>query len=441
MAQRIPRASFRDSLYYNLVHVIPYVTQGIFTRSRFWVTFWTKVHPDPMAVKFGHYLREKYKSPYLFINMVTTKSLMLFDLDGIRQVLDHSPFLYADAKSKRDGMSHFQPNAVTISRGEEWRDRREFNEAVLNYGYGLHPYAAQFLQVIRDEIAARNQSRQLTWADFDDLFEKITLQIIFGKEARDDVALTRWLHQMMRESNRLVGLRKSKYFDAFYEKIRGYLGAPGAGSLVTLCRQVPSDPATKIENQIPHWMFAMNETLSTNTARALAAIVAHPQAEAQVRAEMAQADLTSPAGIDSLKYLEGCLQEAMRLWPTTPILARETVFQSVLGGETIPQGTQVLILNNFNHRDRQTHAFADTFSPEVWMKDGVDYSFNHLSNGSQVCAGKDLLLFIGKAVLVTLLIGHRYTLEQPALDPASPMPYTFNYFDLKLNREPITAGS
>src|SRR5256885_12515315 len=102
---------------------------------------------------------------------------------------------------------------------------------------------------------------------------------------------------------------------------------------------------------MPHWMFAMWETLASNTARALAAILAHPQVEQRVRHELAGADLTTPDGIASLSYLGACIQDAMRLWPTTPMLVRETLVPDTLGGETIPAGTQVLIWNSPNHRD------------------------------------------------------------------------------------------
>ena len=57
-----------------------------------------------------------------------------------------------------------------------------------------------------------------------------------------------------------------------------------------------------------------------------------------------------PPGIASLHYLEGCIQEAMRLWPTTPILARESVADDTLEGMALPKGSQIVILNTFTHR-------------------------------------------------------------------------------------------
>ncbi|HZT43940.1 MAG TPA: cytochrome P450 [Chthonomonadaceae bacterium] len=436
--RNIQSVSLWDSLCYNLIHVIPIYLQGIFTRNRFWVSFWTKFHPDPLSVRFGRHLRRKYRKDYLYIHILTTRSLLVFDLDGIQHVLDHSPQIYADARLKREGMSHFQPNALTISRGEEWKERRRFNETVLNTPCAMHHCAGYFLDVVRQEIQSRHQQSGplRSWTDFDDLFEKITLQIIFGKAAREDTSLMGPLKQMMRESNRAFALGKSRYFDAFYQRIQTYLNSPQEPSLVALCRQAPSTESTRVENQIPHWMFAMDDSLAPNTVRALALIVAHTTVEERVRMEMGLYDLSTPQGITELKYLEGCVQEAMRLWPTVPWLVRETLTEDTLGGAVIPANTQVLILNNFNCRDRDTYPEADSFYPPLWLNDSVDYRFNHLSNGTQVCAGKAVALFIAKSVLATLLAKERYILKRPLLDPQKPMPDRFNYFDLIFDSHP-----
>lgn len=439
MSQAIPKVSLRDNVVYNLAHVLPYFLQGVFTRNKFWVGLWSRMHPDPLAARFGAYLREKYQSEYLYISMAGTKTLIVMDQAGIRRVLDNSPMIYAESRLKRLGMAHFQPNALTISRGEEWKDRRRFNEAVLYGDQDLHQHAGTFLEVIRHEVTARKQyaGREIAWDDFQELFEKIMLQVIFGKAAREDQALWGHLKAMLRESNRVFGLKQSKHFEPFYARVRAYLGSPQPASLASVCSHAPATPVTSVENQLPHWMFAMNETLATNTARAMALLATHPEAEARVRAEMAEADLGTAEGVAGLAYLEGCIQEAMRLWPTTPMLVRETVSEDTLAGEQIPPKTQVVVLSSFNHRDTATYPFADTFSPEVWLNGAVNYHFNHLSNGTQVCVGKGLALFIAKSVVATLLNGSRYTLQQPALNPRKPMPYKLNYYDIKLTREPV----
>lgn len=429
--------SLRDSLVYTLVHVIPNALQGTFVRSRFWVSLWTRIHPDPLAVRFVSRMRRKYGSDYLYVRVLTSRTLLVLGPEGIRHVLDHSPAVYADPRVKRDGMSHFQPDAVTISRGVAWKDRRRFNEEVLAFGQGVHPFAEPFLDVVQEEVLSMLSAggTRLTWKEIERAFERITLGIVFGREAREDTALTERLTRMMREANRPFGRKKSRDFDPFYAGVRGHLQAPAGGSLAAVCRHAPSTPETRVENQVPHWMFAMKDTLATNVARALALIMAHPQAEERVRAEVAAADLSSPAEVDGMRYLEGCVQEAMRLWPTTPILARETLREDTVEGVRVPAQTQVFILNGFNHRNTEAHAFADTFSPEVWLETDTRYEFNHLSNGPQVCAGKDLVLFLAKAFLATVLSRGDFTLEGPALDPGRALPHAYDYFRLRFARQ------
>ncbi|MBV9998321.1 MAG: cytochrome P450 [Verrucomicrobia bacterium] len=437
--QPIPNASLLDNVAFNLLHTVPYFLRGIFTKSHFWSWCFNALHTDALVVRLCQRLRAKYGSDFIYLYLLQNKALCVFDYDGIKHVLDNSPFIYADPDLKRRGMSHFQPNALTISRGEEWKDRRRFNEAVLNSDRAVHEHGDLFLEIIRSEVNAllEDTAGYLGWKDFDQLFKRITLQLIFGTSAREESELTDRLERMMQESNRVFLLKKSKDFDPFYERIRAHLAEPAPGSLSALCPHAPSGPLTRQENQVPHWMFAAMETLATNALRTLATIVAHPKVEERIRLQLAGKPFSSAAEVVSLKYLRGCLQEAMRLWPTTPMLGRLTVSDDQLGGRPVPANTQVIILNTFLHRDSERHYFANRFSPDLWLESEENYYFNHLSNGRQACAGKNLVLFVGTAVLIEFLRGGRYRLRRPALRPAKPLPHTFNEFRIKLERIPL----
>jgi cytochrome P450 len=129
-------------------------------------------------------------------------------------------------------------------------------------------------------------------------------------------------------------------------------------------------------------MFAIRETLAINTARALALLISHPKQEERAREELVWRNDITAQDIHNLKFLEACVQEAMRLWPSTPFVAREAVGEEVLEGSAILPGTQVLILNTFNHRDRETSVTADTFYPDQWFNGIPDLPYNHLSGGT-----------------------------------------------------------
>jgi cytochrome P450 len=437
-ASVVRNADAGDSIKFALLHFLPYLLRGVFTRNRFWTFVFAGIDSDAHVVKFCQQLRSKYRSDLIYLSLVGGKSLLVFSESGIRHVLDHSPSIYGDADLKSKGMSHFQPNALTISQGEEWIERRLFNEAVLNSHRGVHEYSEAFLGMIKSEVerSLRQIGKHFGWEDFDRLFKRIMLQIIFGAAAESDSELPDRLHKMMLESNWIFLLGKSREFDAFYGKIRHYLASPQPDSLTALCPHAPQTDGTRVENQIPHWMFAMMETLATNTLRALALISAHPAAEERVRLNINKNQSFSAADIHSFTYLEGCLQEAMRLWPTTAMLARKTLTEDELCGNLIPAKTQVIILNTFNHRDAETLYFADSFKPEWWLERKADYHFNHLSNGTQVCAGKNLALYIGTAVLAELLRRGRYKLRRPVLNSSRPLPHSFNEFQTRLERIP-----
>jgi cytochrome P450 len=437
MAKSTASASFWENVVFNTCHVVPLALQGTFTRRRRWVSFFARFQRDPGAVRFYQRLRKRHAADCIYVRLATTKTLVLLDQASVERVLASSPNIYADPKNKRQGMSHFQPGAVTISRGHQWRERRKFNDAVLDYGRGTHRLAGVFLGIIRSEIESGRIPRAALskWKHFDSLFGRIARQVIFGARARDDEQLTRLLRRSMRQANWPWRFR-TRHVNRFYRKVRLYLGSTSHAqpSLVGLCVRTPHTDLTRVENQIPHWMFAIWETLATNTVRALALIVSHPAQYQRVREELETANLSSPHGIQSLLYLEGCIQEAMRLWPTTPMIVREVIDDDLLCGESLPYGTQVMVPNTFHHRDTERYPSADRFSPESWRNGRPSSLFNHLSSGAQQCAGQDLALFLAKAVLASLLSNYQFRLDRPHLDPGAALPLSFNYFAVRFHK-------
>lgn len=433
----IQTLSYFETLVFNALYSIPSYFSGLFTRNRFWVGLWTRLHIDRLGIRFVSRLRRRYDAGYLFTRVSGSTALLVLDHGGIHHVLARSPQMYGDAASKHRGMTHFMPGAVTISRDDEWKERRRFNEAVLETGHANHELGDEFLDVIIHSVSEMHKAAgsQLLWRDFEVCFEQIASGIIFGVEPEIGRPLFNRLTKMMHQGNRVFGLRKSRHFDAFYTDIRSQLAAPGSGSLVSMCPHIASTQTTRVENQIPHWMFAIRETLAINTAKALALLISHPKQEERAREELVWRNDITAEDIHKLKFLEACVQESMRLWPTTPFIAREAVGEEVIEGSAILPGTQVLILNTFNHRDPETSVTADTFYPDQWFNGAPDLPYNHLSGGPQVCVGKDLALFIAKATLAALLQKGHYTLQRPKLDPAKPLPAMLNHFRLSMRIE------
>jgi cytochrome P450 len=425
----LPAASLPESLKVLRTGVLPAIGRGLFVPRRGAMKLLTRLDTDRRAVRALAKLRDKHGGEGL--RLLGGRIVVVWGRDAIREVLDQSADVYAsDSGAKAKGMAHFQPEALTLSRGEEWADRRRFNESVLATSERLHPFAERFLTVAADEVRRLQLDGGLEWADWERLFDRLTLRVVFGDRASDDQELTGLLEKLLAESNRLPGPGPNDTYYEFYGRLEGYLRDPEPGTLLARFADAPQTDRTRVVQQIPHWMFATRDTLGANAYRALGAIVADPAVEGRVRDELGGADLSDPAAIDGLSYLQGCLEETMRLWPTTPLIGRETTRDTTLAGERIEEGTQVLLLNAFNHRDPKERN-PDRLGAERWADGGRDYRFNHLSNGTQDCPGGPLVHLLGKAVLAQVLDRWSPRLEEPRLDPDEPLPYMLDFYRMR----------
>jgi cytochrome P450 len=432
----LANASIREALAVVVTGVLPALARGLFSPRPKAMRLLTAIDADARAISILTGLRRKYHAQG--VRLLGGRLIVLWGESAIREVLDNSADLYAsDAGAKAKGMSHFQPDAVTLSRGEAWRNRRAFNESVLASRERVHPDGRRFVAVVADEVERMPVGRTLEWRDWERLFDLITLRVIFGDQARGEQRLTRLLEQLMGEANRLVGLSSGDPYYELYGALERHLRDPEPGSLLARFAEAPHDDRTRVVQQIPHWMFAMRDTLAANTYRALAAIVADPAVERRVGEALIGADLSDPWAVNRLVYLEGCLHETMRLWPTTPLLGREAIRDVTLAGERVPAGTQILILNVFNHRDRDHVEDADRLVPGRWSGERRDYRFNHLSNGSQDCPGGPLVLLLGKAVLANVLTRYSPALEGPELpSSAGALPPMLDFFQARFTMRP-----
>ena len=428
----LPEASLAESGKIVVAGMLPALARGLFKPRRGASQRLTAIDADRRTVEALSEIKRRH--PGQGVRLFGGRMVVLWGADAIREVLDQSADLYAsDAGAKKKGMCHFQPDALTISRGEEWRDRRAFTDAVLATPERVHPQGDRFVQVVADEVERLRISGRIEWEHYERLFDRIALRVIFGDSARGDQELTDLLAQLMCEANRIVA-GEAESSDAYHElhgRMEWHLRDPEPGSLVARFAEAPQTDRTRVVHQLAHWIFAMRDTLGLNAYRALAAIVADPAVEERVRSEMEGVDLSDAAAIDGLRYLERCLHEAMRLWPSTPLLAREATRDTTLAGEAIEEGTQVMIVNTFNHRDPDSVADADRLKPERWESEKRDYRFNHLSNGSQWCPGEPLVQLLGKAAIARTLEGWDLTLEEPRLEAGKPLPHMLDFFSIR----------
>jgi hypothetical protein len=344
----------------------------------------------------------------------------------------------ADPVLKKRSVSRFIPDALVISSGGLWRERRRFNEGALDFDHRLHRHHDAFLQIVLRETSKmpRPSGGQLRWADFAALGERLSQQVILGAGQLKPV-MGEQLASLVACSNLIF--RDTVNYLAFHGEIEGCLARHAHNSLVgdssSLIRGGITDDATRVPSQIGFWLYVLNDALALHVARTLALIAAHPQVEARARQEVVDAGELSAAAIDGLAYLEACIHEGLRLWTPVPLLLRRATGPGpfVLRGEiAIEPEQQILMHAGFYHRDARVFGdLADKFSPDEAVKPGFPDTY-FFSAHRQSCVGRPLVTFLLKATLASMLVRYKdFKLRGPAIDP-NAIPYLYDHFSVSL---------
>ncbi|RHW24779.1 cytochrome P450 [Nocardioides immobilis] len=415
---------------------VPNVVQGLFRKREAVVSAIDKLPADHLAYRLVEGLARKYGPDPFWVRVGAEETLLVTHPDDIRVVLGGSPSPFAsDPDAKRKGMSAFQPDALTISRGDLWADRRAFAEAVLDTGRTIHRLAEGFAAAtVAEADALLALGRPLKFEDVNLAFQRLTRVVVLGAAAADDTALTEQLGSLMAAGNKMPG-KPAEGYDDFHTHLAEYVATPDPAALTGLIASAPQSDDTDVPGQLIHWLFAMGDTLPSNLMRALAVLATHPLVLDDARAEVGRKDLTVVEDVADASYLAGCILEAMRLWPTTALFGRVQVEDHRwVNGQKTPAGTQVLIHNLFNHRNRDRVPFADRFAPEEWVTGtaGDDWRFNFFSHGPQGCPGAGLSIFLGQAFLGRLITaGNPKLVSGPRLK-GDRLPYGLDIYGLEI---------
>jgi cytochrome P450 len=439
MALDFKHASLVEGVRFTAQVGVPNVVQGLFRKRPGVVSTVGKLPADALAYRLVAGLAAKYGPDPFWVRVGGDEALLLTHPDDIHTVLGGSPSPFAsDPDAKRKGMTAFQPTALTISRGDLWADRRAFAEAVLQTGSPLHSLASTFAAVAAEEADALAAAGDLSFEAINAAFQRLTRRVVLGSAAADDTALTDQLGELMSAGNKMPG-EPAEGYDAFHARLAAYVASPDADALTGLVAGAPQSDDTDVPGQLVHWLFAMGDTLPTNLYRTLALLSVHPEALARVRAEAA--DAGSVEAVAGSSYLAGCILEAMRLWPTTALFGRvQAEDVRWKNGQKTPAGTQLLIHNLFNHRNRARIPFADRFAPEEWSEGtaGDDWSFNFFSHGPQGCPGAGMSVFLGQAFLGRLLARATPRISGgAALAAAKPLPHGWDVYSATIALDPL----
>lgn len=115
-------------------------------------------------------------------------------------------------------------------------------------------------------------------------------------------------------------------------------------------------------------MFEGHDTTATAVTWAMHVFGCYPDVQQKVYDEIREVcgdatDLTVEH-LSRLKYLECCLKEILRLYPSVPLITRRLGAPIVVDGHEIPAGIEVMINIYLIHRDPRFWDDPEDFRPE-----------------------------------------------------------------------------
>uniref|UniRef100_A0A182W3Q9 Cytochrome P450 n=1 Tax=Anopheles minimus TaxID=112268 RepID=A0A182W3Q9_9DIPT len=117
------------------------------------------------------------------------------------------------------------------------------------------------------------------------------------------------------------------------------------------------------------------------------------------------------AELGEMRYLECCLKESLRLYPSIPMLSRTLATSVDIEGHHIPSGTNAVIMLYQLHRDPQYFPNPDKFNPDRFLPENSvnrhPYSYIPFSAGPRNCIGQKFGALEEKAVISAVVRNYR----------------------------------
>ncbi|QOV37992.1 cytochrome P450 [Streptomyces ferrugineus] len=171
--------------------------------------------------------------------------------------------------------------------------------------------------------------------------------------------------------------------------------------------------ADELREQVLIFLLAGHETTATALAFALHLLARHPEEQRRVQDEVDRV-LGGPGGraptaadMVELPYLTMVVKEAMRLYPSAPVVGRRVVADAEIAGIRIPAGADVLVSPWVTQRHPDYWPDAERFDPTRFTPEAEAgrprYAWFPFGGGPRACIGQHLSMLesvLGLAVLL-----------------------------------------
>lgn len=178
----------------------------------------------------------------------------------------------------------------------------------------------------------------------------------------------------------------------------------------------------QVRDEVITLFFAGFETTARSLTWAWDLITRHRDVQTKLETEVDRVlGGRQPATGDlfNLPYVRMVVDETLRLYPPTAMLARQNREADVLGGYPIPAGSMLLPSPYLVHRHPEFWPDAERFDPERFTPENAEarpkYAYIPFASGPRVCIGNNFALL--EMVLAIAMLTARYRLKPVDLHP------------------------
>lgn len=198
--------------------------------------------------------------------------------------------------------------------------------------------------------------------------------------------------------------------------LKASMGTAEASDLLGTLIQTDGMNDDLIRDQLLTMLIAGHDTSTALLAWTLWLLGSHPPALESATAEIHRvmgSDLSDPASLSDLEYVDWVIKEALRLYPPIHVGNRRVRMDMEFGGHRLEAGQRVMYSIYLSHRDPKIWKDPDRFLPERFQP-GEDrrpgLSYVPFGGGPRNCIGAAYAQIEAKVVLAHLLGSFRFEL-------------------------------